>query len=57
MIFVDKSKILNARVGPIAVQRRDQLVAFMRERGGKITDDRMIGLLLLITAMPEYQLC
>ena len=44
-------------VGSVAAQRRDQLVAFMGERGGRITEERMVGLLMMITAMPEYQLC
>ena len=48
-------KILIA--GPIPAQRRTQLLAFVNERDGQIKKDRMIGLLMLITAMPEYQLC
>ena len=47
--------LLVLQQGPM--QRRDQLVAFMGERGGRITEERMVGLLLMITAMPEYQLC
>ncbi|MEX0774238.1 MAG: DUF1800 domain-containing protein [Phycisphaeraceae bacterium] len=36
-------------------QHRDTLLDFVKERGVK--DDTVLALLLLITAMPEYQLC
>lgn len=36
--------------------RRGDLVNFLQQRGN-INNDTLIGLLLLITAMPEYQLC
>ena len=38
-------------------QRRDEWVQFLRERSRGVTSDSVIGLLLLITATPEYQLC
>ncbi len=41
----------------VASRRRDQLVAFLKEYGGEITTDRLIGVLLLMTSTPEYQLC
>lgn len=37
--------------------RRRPLVEFMRQRKAAATSDALIGLLLLVTAMPEYQLC
>ena len=37
--------------------RREPLYKFMRERDKGVTKDSLIGLLTLITAMPEYQLC
>ena len=43
--------------GNIAPPRRAQLISFLAERNNKSKADRLIGLLLLITSMPEYQLC
>jgi len=40
-----------------AAERREQVLAFLRERGNRIDTDRIIALLCLISAMPEYQLC
>ncbi|MFK7788368.1 MAG: DUF1800 family protein, partial [Phycisphaeraceae bacterium] len=37
--------------------RREPLVRFMQERNKGVTADSLVALLLLITAMPEYQLC
>lgn len=37
--------------------RREPLVRFMADRDKGVTVDSLVGLLLLITAMPEYQLC
>ena len=37
--------------------RRAPLVRFMQERSKGVTPDSVVALLLLITAMPEYQLC
>lgn len=36
---------------------RKPLLDFVRAGGGRLTPDHVRGLLLLITAMPEYQLC
>ena len=45
-------------IGPQAPrQRRDELIAFVNSRGGQMKSDTLVALLLLITAMPEYQLC
>ena len=38
-------------------QRRAPLVTFMQQRDKGLTRDSVVALLLLITAMPEYQLC
>ena len=38
-------------------ERRAPLVKFMRQRDKGLTRDSIAALLLLITAMPEYQLC
>lgn len=38
-------------------ERREPLVRFLRDRGPKATtDDALVALLLLVTAMPDYQL-
>ncbi|MAE67562.1 MAG: hypothetical protein CMJ18_25170 [Phycisphaeraceae bacterium] len=41
----------------IATDRRRQLIEFASAGDGRITADRLVGLLALITSMPEYQLC
>ncbi len=41
----------------VPADRREPLVKFMTERDKGVTADALIALLLLITAMPEYQLC
>ncbi|MEM9347415.1 MAG: DUF1800 domain-containing protein [Planctomycetota bacterium] len=41
----------------VGVARREPLVKFMEERSKGVTADALVALLLLITAMPEYQLC
>ncbi len=46
--------MLGARV---PADRRGPLVKFMKERDKGVTADALVALLLLITAMPEYQLC
>ncbi len=43
--------------GRVPAQRRHQLMAFLNKRRGPIKRDTIVALLLLITAMPEYQLC
>lgn len=37
--------------------RRETLMQFVRETGGRVNNELVIGMLCLITAMPEYQLC
>ena len=41
----------------VGAERRDPLVRFMQGREKGVTNDSLVALLLLITAMPEYQLC
>ncbi|MFN3166525.1 MAG: DUF1800 family protein [Phycisphaeraceae bacterium] len=41
----------------VPAARREPLVKFMNERDKGVTRDSLVALLLLITAMPEYQLC
>ncbi|MFA6047080.1 MAG: hypothetical protein WC718_19015, partial [Phycisphaerales bacterium] len=36
---------------------RDALIEFAKANGGKLDDRVLMGMLLLVTAMPEYQLC
>ena len=48
------STILSGRV---STQRRDQLMAFLDRGRGPVKRDTIVALLLLLTAMPEYQLC
>lgn len=48
---------LRFTLGPTAVRERDELVSFVNANGGPQNPDTITGLLLLITAMPEYQLC
>lgn len=41
----------------VPAARREPLVKFMKQRDQAVTADALIALLMLITAMPEYQLC
>ena len=38
-------------------ERVAQLLKFLESRGDRIDNDRLLALLALISAMPEYQLC
>lgn len=38
-------------------ERRAQLQAFARQAGAALDNDRVVAILALITALPEYQLC
>lgn len=49
--------LLRLTVGESTALRRDELTAFVRERGGRITPPILTGALTLISAMPEHQLC
>ncbi|MCE9589569.1 MAG: DUF1800 domain-containing protein [Planctomycetes bacterium] len=48
------SLLIGAELPP---ERRAPLVEFVNSRKAGVTPDVMVGLLLLVTAMPEYQLC
>lgn len=43
--------------GDVAMSRRQNLLDYVKERKLEVNADTLIALLLLITAMPEYQLC
>jgi hypothetical protein len=43
--------------GRVPAQCRQQLLAFLDQRRSSIKRHTIVALLLLITAMPEYQLC
>ncbi|MCX5661561.1 MAG: DUF1800 domain-containing protein [Planctomycetota bacterium] len=49
--------LLATLLGTHAPDRRDDLVRFLKGRSAGITRDVLVGALLLITALPEYQLC
>jgi hypothetical protein len=49
--------ILAFTLGRTRPASRDLLVDFVKSRGGKLDRDSMTQLMLLITALPEYQLC
>ena len=49
--------LLRFMLGRAPDHAQQTLAQFVRDNGGEVTDDMTIGLMLLITAMPEYQLC
>ncbi len=49
--------LLRFTTGRVPSEARDELEAFVNSHGGRVTGDILTGLLLLISAMPEYQLC
>ncbi len=49
--------LLKMHFGPEpSTPRRDTLMAFAQQHSGRVSNDLVVGLLSLITAMPEYQL-
>ena len=48
--------LLRFAIGQAPAHARETLAEFVASHGGEVTDDMITGLLLLITAMPEYQL-
>lgn len=50
-------RLLRVTLGDRAGEGREAAMAYLRSAGGKATRDAMVGVLLLATAMPEYQLC
>lgn len=49
--------LLRFALGRSPEPAREALGAFVRDAGGRLTGDMVTGLLVLVTAMPEYQLC
>jgi len=49
--------LLRLTIGSCPSHAKDSLMGFIRENNGGLGPDHLAGLLLLITAMPEYQLC
>jgi uncharacterized protein (DUF1800 family) len=49
--------ILRFSLGTQATRNRETLRAFIKQHGDRVTPEIITGLLLLVTAMPEYQLC
>jgi uncharacterized protein (DUF1800 family) len=49
--------VLRFTLGTQAPRNRETLRAFIKEHGDRISPEIVTGLLLLVTAMPEYQLC
>lgn len=48
--------LLRFTIGDAPASARAELAGLAQQNGGELTDDMIAGLLLLITAMPEYQL-
>ncbi len=49
--------LLRATLGRRTPEAERIVASFIRENGGRPTNDMLTGVLLLATAMPEYQLC
>lgn len=49
--------LLRFTLGSSSPHTRGPLLAFVEQNGGRITPEVVTGLLLLASAMPEYQLC
>lgn len=49
--------LLRLTIGRAPTHARAALDEFLKRTGGRVERDVVVGLLLLITAMPEYQLC
>ncbi len=49
--------LLKLTVGRTPAHTREPLLAFLKEHDNQLEADHLRGVLLLITAMPEYQLC
>lgn len=49
--------LLKLTLGWVPAQPRDALVNYAKGGGGTIDNDAVTGMLLLITTMPEYQMC
>jgi len=49
--------LMRLMLGTTSPSAREPLIKFMADRGNRTNADTVTALLLLITAMPEYQLC
>ena len=50
--------LIDALIGEaISRARREPVIRFARDKGPRLANDDVVGLLVLIMAMPEYQLC
>ncbi len=49
--------LLRLCLGWVPTVGKETLLAFLASNGGRVDNDTVTGMLLLITAMPEYQLC
>lgn len=49
--------LLRFTIGSASRRNVDTLIAYAQTHGDSVTPDLVAGMLLLITAMPEYQLC
>lgn len=49
--------LLKLTIGRTPPAARETLVSFASSRGGAVTQDVITALLLIVTTMPEYQLC
>ncbi|MBX3404805.1 MAG: DUF1800 domain-containing protein [Phycisphaeraceae bacterium] len=49
--------VLRFTLGNNTPRNRETLTSFLHQHGGRITPETVTALLLLVTAMPEYQLC
>lgn len=49
--------LLRLTLGYAPANAVEPLVQFVNDRGGQVNNDTLTGMLLLATAMPEYQLC
>jgi hypothetical protein len=49
--------LLRFAIGSSSPHTRGPLLEFVDGAGGRVTPEVVTGLLLLVSAMPEYQLC
>lgn len=59
--FSDPDKVaevlLRLTLGSVPSGAKDALIAYAASRGPTVNRDTIVGMLLIITSMPEYQLC
>lgn len=49
--------LMKLALGTTPAHAREPLISFFASNGNRVTRENVTGLLLLLTAMPEYQLC